>query len=198
MIRAVFFDFYSVWTPDKFSLYLAMAEQNGPEVYKELSDIVEDYYHGKIDITYLTDSFSMKLGHADINVNQFKLQESDISPDIVDFMRNLHGHFLKLGVLANLGVQEFQLLNNYNEHNQVFEVIASPLSFQLPNPLLSKEVFAQALQAIGEPLGNCLLVSGNLAYLEFAASLGMSVIQFESFPKLKQSIEELVDRELPK
>ncbi len=98
MIRAVFFDFYSVWTPDKISLYLAMAQQNGPDVYKELSDIVEDYYHGKVDITYLTDCFSMKLGHPDININQFIMLESDISPEILEFMRNLHGHFLKLGI----------------------------------------------------------------------------------------------------
>ena len=197
MIRAVLFDFYSVWTPDKFSLYLAMAQQNGPEVYKELSGVAEDYYHGKVDITYLTDYFSLKLGHPDINIIQFRMQESDISPEILDFMRNLHGHFLKLGMLANLGTQEYELLNSFNEHNQVFEVIASPLTFKIEQPFLSKEVFSQALQAIGEPLGNCMFVSGNLDYLEFASSLGMGVIQFEGFPKLKEYLDKLVTSELP-
>lgn len=198
MIRAVFFDFFSVWTPDKLSYYLASAQQNGPEVYKELSDLVEGYYHGQVELTYLADVFRVKLGHQDISINQFKLVEADISPDIINFMRELHGHFLKLGILANLGRQEYELLKSFNDHNQVLEVIASPLTFQSAKPLLSQEVFAQALQSVGEPIANCLLVSGNLAFLEFAESLGMKVIQFEGFGKLKQSIDQLVASDLPK
>src|SRR5690606_18850604 len=100
----------------------------------------------------------------DISAQQFTLQESDISPEVAAFMRELHGHFVKLGVLANLGAQEYKLLTDFNTHNQVFEVIASPLAFGLKLPLLSKEVFAKALQAIGEPPRSCLVVTGNQDY----------------------------------
>ena len=197
MIRAIFFDFYSVWTPDKFSYYLAVAQQNGPEVYKEMSDLVESYYHGQVDINIVADTFRVKLGHPDISVNQFRLQETDISPDIINFMRNLHAHFLKIGILANLGSQEYQLLNTFNEHNQIFEVIASPFSLQSPAPLLSKDVFAMALQNIGEPLDSCLLVSGNPSFLEFATSLGVAVHQFEGLAKLQKTLDQLLASDLP-
>ncbi len=197
MIRAIFFDFYSVWTPDKFSFYLAAAEQNGPEVYKELYDLVEQYYHGEVAIDYVTESFRVKLGHPDIGINQFKLQESDISPQIIDFMRNLHGHFVKLGVLANMGLQEYELLSNFNVHNQVFEVITGPLPLKLKAPLLSKEVFAQALQAIGEPPKSCLIISGNVPYLEFATSLGIGVLQFGGLPALQQTLDQMLAKDIP-
>jgi FMN phosphatase YigB (HAD superfamily) len=196
MIRAVFFDFYSVWTPDKISYYLAIGQQNGPETYKQLCDVVEAYYHGKIDINFLADSFRVKLGHEDISSKIFLLQEKDISPQVINFMRGLHGHFLKLGILANLGIQEYKLLSDFNEHNQIFETIASPLSLQLNLPLMSREVFGKSLQAIGEPLDNSVLVSGNLALLEFASNLGMGVIQFEGFDKLQKTIDQLVNQDL--
>lgn len=197
MIRAVFFDFYTVWTPDKLSYYLAIAQQSSPEVYKEMSDLVESYYHGKVDVVRMADMFRAKLGRSDIGPEQFQLNESSVSPQIVEFMRNLHGHFLKLGILANLGMQEYQLLNNFNQQNQVLEVIASPLTFQSEKPLLSKEVFAQALQIIGEPLASCVYVSGNPAVLEFANSLGMSTIQFEGFPELQRALDQMVASDLP-
>lgn len=192
MVRAVFFDFYSVWAPDKLSYYLAQAELAGPEIAKELSDIVEGYYHGKFDIDYVASSFKVKLSDAAIAINEFKLQESDISSAITDFIRQLHEHFVKVGILANLGAQEYELLKNFDQHNQVFEVIASPLSLQLEAPLFSQQVFAQALQVIGEPPQSCLLVSGNRSYLDFAANLGMQVLQYEGLPSLQNSLAQLV------
>jgi len=198
MIRAVLFDFYSVWTPDKISYYLAVSQLVGPEIYKEMSDLVDQYYHGQVDIDQISDSFRVKLGHPDISVNQFKLSEKNISPQIVEFMRNLHEHFLKIGILANLGNQEYGLLHDFNEHNQLFEVIASPLSFKVSRPLLSKEVFAQALQTIGEPLDNCIYVSGNKDYLSFAELLGMKTIQFEGYKTLKTYIDNMVEQDMPK
>src|SRR5579884_2643077 len=118
MIRAIFFDFYTVWTPDKLSYYLAAAQLSGPQVYKEVSDIIESYYLGKVNIEQLADTLRVRLGHQDIPDKVFRLSEQDIAPQIIDFMRELHAHFLKLGVLANLGNQELQILNDFNKHNE--------------------------------------------------------------------------------
>lgn len=197
MIRAIFFDFYSVWTPDKIGYYLAAGQLNGPEDYKILCDTVESYYLGKIDIKYLADTFKFKLGHPDLSEKMFELHEQNISSGIIDFMRSLHGHFFKLGVLANLGLQELKLINDFNLHNQIFEVIASPLSYKLNVPLQSKEMIDKALEDIQEPITNALYVSGNLPLLEFANFLGMAVIQFEGFDKLKSSIDKLISSEIP-
>lgn len=197
MVRAVFFDFYSVWTPDKFGYYLALAQQTSPELGKQMYDMLERYYHGQVDIEYVSDTFRVRLGHPDLGLSQFKLDESNIAPDIVNFMRDLHGHFLKIGILANLGNQEYQLLSQFNERNQVFEVIASPLSLQSSSSLLSKEVFSLALQAIGEPPQSCLLVSGNPYYLAFAASLDLATLQFEGLPQLEQAISTILSSEQP-
>jgi FMN phosphatase YigB (HAD superfamily) len=195
VVRAIFFDFYGVWTPDIFSQYLALAQQQGPKVAGELEYIVNQYFHGKVDVEYVADSFRFKLSRPEIDSSQFVLSEAAIFPAIVDFMRNLHGHFVKLGILANLGTQEYELLNSFNQHNQVFEVIAGPLPLKLAAPLLSNEVFAKALQAIGEPPRSCLVVTANLAYQEFARGLGIATIAYEGFPQLRQTLEQTLAAE---
>ena len=197
MIRAIFFDFYSVWAPDRIGYYQARADLAGPAVAKEVSDVIERYYHGQADVNYLANSFKSQLLDADIDENQFYLKASDISPEITNFMRDLHSHFLKLGILANLGTQEYELLAQFNEANQLFEAIVSPLSLEIDEPLLSSAVIASATQAIGEPLDACLLVSGNPAWLDFAASQGLQILQFEGLSGLQQSINQMVENEMP-
>jgi hypothetical protein len=190
MIRAIFFDFYSVWAPDKFEAYLAEAQAQNPHVALELQDVVNKYNLGLVDLAYVADSFRFKLSRPDIDTSIFKLEATDIPNTITDFMRGLHAHFVKLGVLGNLGKQEFKLLNNYNAQQQLFEVITGPI--QLKTPLLSQETFVQALQAIGEPPKSCLLVSGHEDYLHFAGSLGLTALKFEGFPNLQQQLDQLL------
>lgn len=196
MIRAVLFDFYGVWLPDVFFNYLSEAEQHGQQAVAELESIVNQYFHGQLNVSDVAGHFRYKLSRMDIESSQFILDEHSISPAIVDFMRELHGHFVKLGVLANLGTQELKLLQDFNTRNQVFEVIGAPLAFSSDKPLLSKEIFAQALQIIGEPPTSCLVVSGNSAYQEFAGSLGMTVLPFQGFPALRQELNRILSSEV--
>jgi len=192
VIRAVFFDFYGVWTPDVFAQYLQLAEQYGTEVAGPLNVLVSKYFHGMSTPEEVANTFRFKLSRPEIDAAEFTLNENSISPALIDFMRSLHGHFLKLGVLANLGTQEYALLSGLNNRYQLFEVIAGPLPFTIGEPLLSQSVFAMALQQIGEPPRNCLVVSGNPAYRQFAASLGMTALPFEGFPRLRESLEQLL------
>lgn len=196
MIRAVFFDFYGVWLPDQFGQYIEESRAYGPEATRELETSLRRYYHGQIDITELAGAFRYRLNRMDIDTAQFLLSEQSISPAIVTFMRELHSHFVKLGILANLGAQEYKLLSDFNAHNQLFEVIAGPLPFGLEKPLLSNEVFARALQTIGEPPDSSLAITGNPDYQRFAASLGMVVLPFEGFPKLRQTLDERLASDL--
>ncbi|HVV66748.1 MAG TPA: hypothetical protein VHB72_01600 [Candidatus Saccharimonadales bacterium] len=197
MIRAVFFDFYSVWTPDVFSEHLEEARRLGPAYSDELESIVAEYFSGKITAADVAEAFRVKLNRPDIDTNEFTINESDISPAVGDFMRSLHGHFLKLGVLANLGAQEYNLLVNFNNHNPLFEVITGPLQMGLSVPLLTQEVFAKALQAIGEPPRSCLVVSGHPEYLSFAEELGIAALPFEGMPKLRQTLDQILKSEIP-
>ena len=197
MIRAIFFDFYSVWVPDVFSDYLAIAQQSGPAVAGELQSIVDQYFRGEITPEKVADSFRYKLSRPDIDSNVFTLRPDSISPAVTNFMRNLHGHFVKLGVLANLGPQEYAILSEYNKQNQLFEVITGPLPLHLQVPLLSQDVFAQALQAIGEPPRSTMVVSGNAAYLQFAQSLGLGALSFAGLPNLQQTLEQILSSEVP-
>jgi hypothetical protein len=197
MIRAIFFDFYSVWAEDKFALYIDETAKKNKELAAELQDVMQQYYFGSIDITQAVDNFRFKLNRPDIDFNDFALSEAGISPGLIDFLRELHGHFLKLGVLANLGVQEFKLLSDFNAHNQLLEVITGPLPQNIPVELLSQEVFAAALQQIGEPPKSTLAVSGHDDYLKFAGGLGMPTLRFEGFPKLRESIEQMLANDTP-
>ncbi|HET9098619.1 MAG TPA: hypothetical protein VFN51_03295 [Candidatus Saccharimonadales bacterium] len=192
MIRAVFFDFYSVWAPDRFSYYLANAQLIGPEAYKDMYEQIEHYYSGVLSVEQIAQVVSTKLGHPELNVKQFILSESSISPEIVSFIRELHAHFLKIGILANLGTQEYNLLKQFNEHNQMFEAIACPMTINPHLPLLHKEVFAKAIDGVSEAVGDCLYISGNPYYLQFADALGMPTIFFEGLPKLRSSLAHLL------
>lgn len=193
MIRAVFFDFYSVWTPDKLDFYRAKAELMGPVVAKEVSELIENYYHGQGDIEFVANRLKALLLDYSIKSDQFKLYSSDISQTIIDFIRRLHEHFLKVGILANLGNQELKLLQEFDSQNQLFEVIASPLSFKTNAPLLSESIFAQAHQIIGEAPQSSLYVSGNLDHLQFAANFNIQVHQYEGLTKLSEAIFKLIE-----
>src|SRR5206468_7546924 len=192
MIRAVFFDFYSVWAPDKLAYYLAYAQLYNPDAYKELYDLVEKYYRGETDINNLADTFRYRLGHTDITASVFQMNENNISPQIIEFVRSLHGHFLKVGILANLGRQEFELLNGFNERNQLFETIASPMSLNIKSPLLNRDVFVAALNGIGEPPESTLIISGNPYYLAFAANLGVNTLMYDGLVNLQTSLPPLL------
>lgn len=196
MIRAIFFDFYGVWLPDVFEEYLREAEALGPQVSDELVSKVSQYYHGKLSLGDLAGAFKYAMNRPDIDADRLLLDPHNISPALVGFMRELHEHFLKLGVLANLGVQEYKLLMDFNEANQVLEVVGGPTAFQKDVPLLSEEIFAQALQAIGEPPASCLVVTGNANYASYAESIGMQVLRFQGFPKLKEELDQRLSSEM--
>jgi FMN phosphatase YigB (HAD superfamily) len=197
MVRAIFFDFYSVWTPDRFQEYLSYSQSLGPKESAALTDLVEKYYLGEVNLDYLADALRYKLGRAEIDEAVLTLNESDISPSVVSLMRGLHGHFLKLGVLANLGKMELDFLRKFNTSQSVFEVILSPLSVNLKAPLLSEQVFTKALQAIGEPPASCVVVSGHPDYLAYASKHGMQTINFVGLDELVKSLGNLLAKDMP-
>jgi len=197
MIRVIFFDFYSVWTPDTFQEYLNSAQSLGAQEHTALADLVGKYYIGEASLDDVADVFRYKLGRMEIDKDSLTLHESNISPNVVSLMRSLHGHFLKLGVLANLGTMELGLLTGFNASQSLFEAILSPLSLGLKAPLLSQEVFTKALQAVGEPPASCLVVSGHDDYLAFASSYGMQTIKFVGLGQLMQSLEALLAKDMP-
>jgi hypothetical protein len=160
-------------------------------------DTLEQYYRGKINLDQLTEVFRYRLGHPDITSEALKLSESSISPRIIEFMRGLHGHFLKIGIMGNLGTQEYQLLSAFNNNNKLFEIVASPMSLRLDSPLMSRAVFDATLKTIGEPADSCLLVSGNPYYLAFASSMGLYTLQFEGLGKLEESLNRMLTSETP-
>jgi FMN phosphatase YigB (HAD superfamily) len=197
MIRAVFFDFYSVWTPDKLAYYLAYAQLMGPNIYKELFDDTEKYYQGDMSLDDLTGTFRYKLGARDISSEAFKLDANSVGPAIGNFLRALHGHFVKVGVLANLGPQEYDVLKQFNDTDQSIETVVSPYVLKLKKPLLDQEVFAKAFEAMGEPAENCLMVSGNPYYLAFARLMGTQTLQFDGFNSLEANINQMLSQDLP-
>jgi FMN phosphatase YigB (HAD superfamily) len=125
------------------------------------------------------------------------LRESQTLPDVVSFMRGLHGHFLKLGIVANLGTMEVDFLNRFNAAQALFEVIASPLSLGTSQPLLSREVFTEACKLIREYPDACLAVSGHDDYLAFAAKMGMQTIPFTTMRDLYGKLIERLAKDTP-
>jgi FMN phosphatase YigB (HAD superfamily) len=195
MIRAILFDFYGVWTPDRFGEHLAAAQQQNPAVALEIQQAIEKYYEGLVDIAwlaeYISSSFRFKLNNPAVDPRIFTLKPTDVAPALVDFMRNLHGHFLKLGVLANIGKQEYELLNTFNGTYQLLEVVLGSLN--IGGSVLSNEAFAKVLQDIGEPPQSCLVVTGNDDYQRFAESHGLTVLRFEGFPRLRETLAQLIE-----
>jgi hypothetical protein len=197
MIRALFFDFYSVCAPDTIGALLNEAKTLQPQVSAELEDIVNQYYHGVIDVSRLVAAFKLKLGRADISEASFLLRESEAMPVVIRDLRSLHGHFLKIGILGNMGTMELDYLKRFEATHALLEAIVSPLSLGSAQPLLSPEVFGAALQAIGEQPDSCVAISGHDEYLAFAASHGLLTIKFEKMTQLMGTLTELLDRDTP-
>lgn len=197
MVRAIFFDFYSVWTPDKLQGLLDEAVALGPGEHAALAELVDKYYHGRATLAEVADAFRWKLGRGDIDEAALTLRETDISPTVANLMRVLHGHFVKLGVLGNLGKMELELLNHFNASQQLFEVIMSPLSIPTPKPLLSRDVFGKALGTIDEQPGTCLVISGHDDYLSFASGYGMQTIKYAGLGELGHSLGQLLAKDIP-
>lgn len=195
MIRAIYFDFYSVWAPEKFPKYLAMAEQKEPDIAHDIEEAIKKYNFGMADPEFMANTFKFKLDLSNVEPSEFEIREADISQALIDFIRGLHAHFLKIGVFANLGKQEYSLLQTLNLKYQLFEVITGPI--KLGAPLLTQEAFAGALQAIGEPPETCLLITGNEQFGGIAAGFGMQTLRFEGFSNMQQALGHLLASNTP-
>lgn len=197
MVRAIFFDFYSVWAPDTIGILLEDAKSLGTNEYANLETMVDHYYHGGVGSDNLAHSLKWKLGRSDVNEDTLKLRASGSLPDVINYMRSLHGHFLKLAIVANLGTSELDFLTEFNTAQSLFEAIVSPLSLGSGEPLLSREVFDPALKAIGEQPNTCIAVSGHDDYLTFAAGLGMQTVKFENMAQFEQTLTQLLQNDTP-
>jgi len=183
MIRAMYFDFYGVWLPNRFADYIALAEQKSPELAVQLREVYQKYALGEEEPEFLANSIKFKLDMPAVTVDEFTLAHSDIAAGIIDFMRSLHGHFLKLGMLANLGKQEYNLLLQINAQYELFEAITGPVTTGAP--LMSEETIGSALRQIGEPPESVLVVTGDQQFQQYAASLGMQTVIFAGVPNLQ-------------
>lgn len=198
MVRVILFDFYSVWTPDRYQEYLNYAQaNNAAQSYAELTTVLAEYYTGEVNLEYLADVLRLTFGHPEIDKDSLTLHASNIPPDMINLLRDLHGHFLKLGVFGNLGMMELGLLMGLNTDQPLLEFILSPLTLGIKMPLLSQPVFAKALQDIGEQPADCVVVSGHEDYLAFAAWYGMQTIRFTNFSEVRQILGTLIANDTP-
>ena len=190
MYRAILFDFYGVWGPDNFAAYLSQAEKLDPELAKEIDDIYRQYFSRLINIEEVIRgiNYKFRLYGVVVNPTELVLNEQAFPEDIIHFIQYLHGHFMKVGVLANLGRQEYHLLEDLQAKYDLFDTVTGP--DKTGKPLLSRETFAVALQDLGEPPEDCLVISGSKQYISFAKSLGMQTHKFEGFPKLIETTRQ--------
>jgi FMN phosphatase YigB (HAD superfamily) len=193
MYRAILFDFYGVWGPDNFQLYIDRAEQMAPETAHSIRETVQNYFLGLSDIQEVVDGirYKFRMSGIELTAEDLLMNTSNVSPEIIQFIQYLHGHFIKVGVLANLGRQEYAILADLQQQYDLFDTVTGPDKLGLP--LLSPEVFAKALQDLGEPPEDCMVISGSDAYIQFAQSLGLQTLRFEGFPKLVEAIKQQLE-----
>jgi FMN phosphatase YigB (HAD superfamily) len=188
MFRAIIFDFYGVWAPDNFALYIDRAAKITPESAAAVNESIQKYFQGLIEIQEVIDGIRYKfhMVGVDINAEDLRLDARNMTPEIIKFLQYLHGHFIKVGILAKLGNQERSLLEQLQKQYDLFDSLTSPDS--VGEDLLSQAVFGRALQDIGEPPADCLVVSTSPDYIKFATSIGLQTHTFEGFPKLVETI----------
>jgi FMN phosphatase YigB (HAD superfamily) len=191
MIRAILFDFYSVWTPDVFHQLMYRETQQDPAAVPELEEIVKKYYLGLASIDATENAFRRVSGQFAPSIEVFDLQTENISTQLVDITRYLHSHFLKVGMLANIGWRDYELLRELNAKHQLFESITA--SLDEGELVLSKEAFIKALQGMGEPPDSCLIVTGNDPYRQFAESYGLKVMFFQDMLTFKQRLAQMIE-----
>lgn len=195
MVRAIFFDFYGVWTPDPFIPAFRQALQQYPDSLPQIHEILQKYYLGHGDAEFIASSLRFKFNMPDADAKQFTLPNAEVAPALIEFFHALHAHFLKVGVLGNIGQQELEFLQKFNDKNQLLETITGPVTTGAP--LLSEETLVTGLQEIGEPPENCLVVTNDPEYQQTAQEWGMMVLPFTGLGNLWQEIQRLLSAENP-
>ena len=179
MIRAVIFDFFSVIMPDIYEPLIANAAQVSPELADSIKKEINQYLFGIYNLKELIRSLEIIFRTKEIPTASLKIDMSELPTEIIDIARQLHMHFLKVSIIGNIGNQEIELLTDFDKEKHEFELIAGPGNFG--EPLLSNSFFESALNAIGEPPQNCLLISGHYDYIEFAKSIGLKTMHFTNY-----------------
>jgi FMN phosphatase YigB (HAD superfamily) len=197
MVKAILFDFYGVWARDKIQAVLDESEALGAPETATMAELVKRYYHGELNFAELIYFLSIELRITNLDEATLSVSESDIPPALISLARNLHSHFVKIGILANLGLTELTLLERFNSRQSLFEAVLSPLSLSVKHPLLSNEVFTKAVRSIDEVPGSCLVVSGHDDYLSFASNFGMHAIRFTGIAQLAETLEDLLLQDVP-
>lgn len=190
MIRAVIFDFYSVIVPDVFEAFEKKVLEEDEDASSKIKKQVDNYYMGLSTFEYLIGALEYISGNEEELTKYFRLTDSDIPPIFIEIVKALHLHFMKVGILGNMGEQEIDLLTKFNEQYQEFDLISGPATYG--EPLLSEAFFKAALRDLGEPPQTCLLISGHQEYLNFAKQINMQTYGFVSFDDISRHLKEVV------
>ncbi len=191
MIKAVIFDFYSVFRPDLFEDFIQQAKNFSFDESGRVIDELNNYYLGISDINDLTDAIHIIFKSKEIKTTQLIMDKLTIPESFINLTHKLHTHFIKIGIAGNIGKQEIKFLNRFNEQNHQFDLIAGPLNYG--ELLLSQKFFEEYLYEIGEPPENCLLISGHRDYINFCKDLGMKTYIYDNFNELQLDIFNLLE-----
>ena len=191
MIRAVIFDYYSVFRPDYYESFVEKAKDLSVEESKMIQTEINNYYLGLSDIFKLIDAIQITFKTRSIPITQLIIDHLSIPESFIKLTKKLHEHFYKVCIAGNLGSQEIQYLNRFNEQTKQFDIIAGPLNYG--ESLLSEAFFESFLNELGEPPHNCLLISGHSEFIKFCKNIEMETYNYDNFNKLNKDILKILE-----
>ena len=190
MIRAVVFDYYSVFRPDSYETFIEKAKELSAQERQLIQDEINNYYLGVSDIFKLIDAIQIIFKTRSIPVTQLMIDHLSIPESFVKLTKELHEHFYKVSIAGNIGSQEVEYLNRFNNQTKQFDIIAGPLNYG--QPLLTEGFFESFLNELGEPPQNCLVISGHENYIDFCNKIGIRTYSYKNFDQLSSDVFQIL------
>ena len=189
MLRAVIFDFFSVFREDIYQEFLDSAAGISDDVKSQVETALNNYYQGITSMKSLRSDLEIIYRTHDIPTEELLIEKLNIPDEFVNITKKLHMHFLKVILAGNFGEQEKKLLETFNNETKQFDSIITPANYG--ELLTSNKFFEGMLNEIGEPPQNCILISGHEDYINFASSIGMVTYLYTDYRSFFKEIHSV-------
>lgn len=183
MIKVVLFDFYGVFLPDAYSLWL---ENNGLERKGFYAEIIHQLDKNEITETGFMRALSDAIGR-EVTSNEIHGQNPMPDAGIVALARDLK-RLYSVSLFSNASKRlrtRLQTLDLEGLFNTV--IISSEIGYAKP----SQEAFAVAIEKLDVPAGEIVFIDDSIANTTAAELSGMQSIHYTGIAALHEQLQSL-------
>lgn len=188
MIKAVLFDFYGVFLPDSYNVWLARHQLKREGIF---ADVITKLDEDAIGETEFLRVLSVEIGRP-VSSEEIHNATPILDDQLVRLVQSLKPHY-KLGLLSNAPISLRGKLETLGIDVLFDEII---ISSEIGCTKPSREAFMVAVDKLGVEPKETLFIDDNPANIEAAGKLGMQVVHYTSFNSAKEQLTDALNTPL--